>query len=185
MWEHGVASWTFTPATNFNGTAEFSYNVSDGATATEQSASMTVNEVNDAPTVGDAVVLGATDEDTSITITSTQLLAGSTDRITSYNVCYTKLLRDNAPTVGDQIVLDGTSEDTSIVITADQLLAGAKDVDGDTLSVTNLTVSPEQGSLEYNEENGTRITSYNVCYTKLLRAMVAVWPTAVVPSLTE
>jgi len=56
---------TFTPNANFNGTADFSYTVTDGS-LTSNTATVTVNvaAVNDAPTAADASIV--TDEDVSI-----------------------------------------------------------------------------------------------------------------------
>jgi len=43
-------SWTFTPNTNFNGTVNLSYNVTDGIANTAATQSFSVTAVNDAPT---------------------------------------------------------------------------------------------------------------------------------------
>ena len=67
------------------------------------------------------------------------------DRITSYNVCYTKLLRFTKPTL--------------------ELLAGVPTVVYGFFAA--LAVAPVIRSI--GESLGLRITSYNVCYTKLLR----------------
>ena len=57
---------------------------------------------------------------------------------------------NDAPIVSGDVDLGSSAEDTSVAVTAAQLLANASDVDtGDTLSVTNLTVS--SGSLEVTE----------------------------------
>ena len=61
------------------------------------------------------------------------------------NVNFTPV--NDAPAVSADVDLGSSAEDTSVALTAAQLLANASDVDtGDTLSVTNLTVS--SGSLE-------------------------------------
>ena len=67
-------------------------------------------------------------------------------RITSYNVCYTKLLRYSARAeragLGDQVRFVGAADDVrSLYAAADCLILPTR----------------------------YRITSYNVCYTKLLR----------------
>ncbi len=71
-------SVTFTPALNFNGAANFTYQASDGAT-TSNSATVTVNVavVNDAPVAVNDVLVAT--EDTVITYTAAQLLSNDTD----------------------------------------------------------------------------------------------------------
>jgi Cadherin-like domain/RTX calcium-binding nonapeptide repeat (4 copies) len=59
---------------------------------------------------------------------------------------------NDGPVAGAPIVLAALAEDTSTTITTAQLLANASDVDGDTLSVTNLQAS--SGTL-VNNGNGT------------------------------
>ena len=78
-------------------------------------------------------------------------------RITSYNVCYTKLLR-------------ATKEDhiapwTSIYPTTGLLSGEVKFVLGGSGHIAGV-INPPAGRPKYGY---CRITSYNVCYTKLLR----------------
>ncbi|MFV8453403.1 cadherin-like domain-containing protein, partial [Vibrio campbellii] len=56
----------FTPAENFNGEANISYTVSDGALDDSAEVSVTVNPVNDAPVANDDSAV--TDEDSPVTI---------------------------------------------------------------------------------------------------------------------
>ncbi|MBD2342343.1 cadherin-like domain-containing protein [Calothrix sp. FACHB-156] len=103
--DNNNGTYTFTPTANFNGTVTLTYGVTDGkATLADQTRSVKVTPVNDAPT--------------------------------------------GSPTV----TLNSTQEDTAINITAANLLEGFTDVDGDTLSVVNLTAN--NGSL-VNNNNGT------------------------------
>jgi len=68
----------FTPTLNFNGTATFDYTVSDGNGGTSTSTvTVDVAAVNDGPVAGAPVF--STLEDTAITVTSAQLLAGASD----------------------------------------------------------------------------------------------------------
>ena len=60
-------------------------------------------------------------------------------RITSYNVCYTKLLRENFQFISENTI--------NLFLTQDDLKNG----------------------LGWVMDPNSRITSYNVCYTKLLR----------------
>jgi LPXTG-motif cell wall-anchored protein len=65
--EDGTISYT--PNTNYNGTDSFSYTISDGHGGTSTATvNITVNAVNDAPTVGDISKSGP--EDTDITFTN-------------------------------------------------------------------------------------------------------------------
>ena len=50
--DNGDGSFTFTPAGDFNGTVEFSYDVSDGDAAVAATATLDVTPVNDAPVAG-------------------------------------------------------------------------------------------------------------------------------------
>ena len=89
--------------------------------------------------------------------------AGKVTRITSYNVCYTKLLRVSAVGIYDMLRVElspngafnvtefGTVEDS------DQFRA-------------LYAYSPYHHVRDDAQRTGLRITSYNVCYTKLLRA---------------
>ncbi len=69
---------TFKPSANFNGDVHFSYIVNDGHIDSAPATSiLTIANVNDLPTVVETT--SSTDEDTDITITKAQLLAGATD----------------------------------------------------------------------------------------------------------
>ncbi len=76
--DNGDGSWTFTPDADWNGSAGFSFAVDDGTTITANTASLTVNPVNDAPTVA-PIDLGAISEDGSLLITQAMLLSGAND----------------------------------------------------------------------------------------------------------
>lgn len=58
--------WTFTPAKDWNGTVSFDFGVSDGSVTVDNTASLIVNAVNDAPvTSADSATTG---EDTAVTL---------------------------------------------------------------------------------------------------------------------
>ncbi|MEH1966862.1 cadherin-like domain-containing protein [Nostoc sp.] len=157
-------------------------------------------ENNSPPTGSPTATLSNTAEDTAITITATDLLAGFSDvdstlsvvNLTAtngalvdnldgtytftptanfngavnltYNVTdgtatltgqtqtFSVTPVNDAPTGSPTATLSNTPEDTAINITAADLLAGFSDVDGDTLSVANLTAT--NGAL-VNNNNGT------------------------------
>ena len=69
---------TFTPNANFNGTADFTYTVTDGSlTSNTATVTVAVAAVNDAP-VANNDSLAAT-EDTAVIYTAAQLLGNDTD----------------------------------------------------------------------------------------------------------
>ncbi len=69
---------TFTPNANFNGTADFTYTVTDGQlTSNVATVTVTVDPVNDAP-IANADSFTAT-EDTPVTFTAAQLLGNDSD----------------------------------------------------------------------------------------------------------
>jgi hypothetical protein len=68
----------FTPDLNYNGTASFTYTVSDGVGGTsEATVNLTFNPVNDAPVANSELVWGK--RDVSYTLTKAALLANDTD----------------------------------------------------------------------------------------------------------
>jgi VCBS repeat-containing protein len=75
---NGNGTFSFTPAANLNGTATFQYTVTDANTgvSTAATATITVNAVNDAPTVP-TIGAGNTNEDAAVY--TIDLLAGITD----------------------------------------------------------------------------------------------------------
>ena len=82
---------------------------------------------------------------------------GTTLAAYTFNVA---AINDAPERAGDQLTLGGTQEDaTSFSITESQLLAGYFDRDGDTLSVTGLTlVNTASGSLDGDPANGWTFT---------------------------
>ena len=93
-------------------------------------------------------------------------------RITSYNVCYTKLLREDSDAYR---ALGNSNTDWQ-----DEIYRTALSTDHNLTISGGLKNMPYRVSLGYTNQNGIietskferyRITSYNVCYTKLLRLM--------------
>jgi VCBS repeat-containing protein len=84
---HGVVAmnangtYSYTPNTNFNGTDNFSYTVSDGLGGSNTyTVAVNVVPVNDAPVLsGVPEILGTVAANTAYTVSSAQLLAGWTD----------------------------------------------------------------------------------------------------------
>ena len=97
------------------------------------------------------------------TLKETGLSPQSLDRITSYNVCYTKLLR--IPRDG-YVLAEGESKHIGRLVIPPKVFAALQ-------VETTLWVN---ASLDYRAriilDDYPRITSYNVCYTKLLRSSI-------------
>ena len=95
---------------------------------------------------------------------------GNTTRITSYNVCYTKLLRSldddssRKPNL-DMNIIRQIAEKTGLRFTPEKENAENTFAPIDLLDYIYAVLH----SPAYREKY-SRITSYNVCYTKLLRA---------------
>jgi hypothetical protein len=77
--DNGDGTFGFTASETFSGTAEFSYDVSDGEASTPASNyTLNITNTNDAPDVS-ASIAATVDEDTSITLTQDELLANASD----------------------------------------------------------------------------------------------------------
>ena len=63
--DNGDGTWTFTPATDWNGDVGFAFEVSDGTVNMPNTASLTVVSENDAPVASDLAL--TTDEDVAVT----------------------------------------------------------------------------------------------------------------------
>ena len=70
-------SFTYVPASNFNGSDSFTYKANDGMDSNIATVNITVNAVNDAPVAVDDMAV--TDEDTALEITAAVLKANDTD----------------------------------------------------------------------------------------------------------
>jgi VCBS repeat-containing protein len=75
---NGNGSFTYTPASDFNGTDSFTYRASDGTlTSSLTTVTITVNAVNDAPTAADDAY--STAEDIALTVAAPGLLGNDSD----------------------------------------------------------------------------------------------------------
>ncbi|EJA7355003.1 tandem-95 repeat protein [Vibrio parahaemolyticus] len=117
----------FTPAENFNGDAEITYTVTDGELTDEAKATVTVNPVNDAPTIKVDAVESITED------------AVSTDTVVA-----TLTVRDT-DTPEDQLTvsLENNSNGYFVLVGNDVKLtqAGVDAVNNDELNLKNLTIS--------------------------------------------
>ena len=93
----------------------------------------------------------------------TSISSVETIRITSYNVCYTKLLREQVALRKVKFISNMLKQHqtTSFLSVPIPWIV--------TSTVSPLCSSPTPGGVPVAITSPTRITSYNVCYTKLLR----------------
>ena len=91
-------------------------------------------------------------------------------RITSYNVCYTKLLRDVGMYMKELEML-AEAENLTFIHTDTAAYKGTH-VNGFMKMTSAIAKLAEPSSAETGNTIQSRITSYNVCYTKLLRSTV-------------
>ncbi|EIV8669878.1 tandem-95 repeat protein [Vibrio parahaemolyticus] len=117
----------FTPAENFNGDAEITYTVTDGELTDEAKVTVTVNPVNDAPTIKVDAVESITED------------AVSTDTVVA-----TLTVRDT-DTPEDQLTvsLENNSNGYFVLVGNEVKLtqAGVDSVNNDELNLKNLTIS--------------------------------------------
>ncbi len=94
--DNSDGTWKFVPAANFNGNdIAFTYFINDGTENVAGSAVVDVVAVNDVPTTS-LVDLGSTNEDTTVTITTSQLIANASDVEDDTLTVHTLTLADNA-----------------------------------------------------------------------------------------
>ncbi len=152
----------FTPAANYNGTAQFTYTISDGAGGTSSAVvTLTVNPVNDNPVaVANAVTLN---EDAATTITASTLLANDTD-VDGNTLSITAV---SGATNGTVTLVNGNPVFTPAANyngTASFTYTVSDGAGGTSTAVVNLTVSPVNDtpvavadSFTLNEDNALTI----------------------------
>lgn len=123
---------TFTPATDFSGTASFQYTISDGSATSSSMVTVTVGSANDAPVAVNDTMMGP--EDSVITLPAAMLAANDTDpdgnplsvtnatnasvgsvALVNGNVSYTPPLNFNGTATFEYVVSDGSLVDTGTV----------------------------------------------------------------------
>ena len=91
--------------------------------------------------------------DFTLTVTATAVESDGTESVVTKNVDVVVTAVDDAP-VASNVDLGSINEDASKIITAAQLLANASDVDGDTLTLSSVTLdNAAHGSLTDNGDN--------------------------------
>ena len=77
---NSVGSFSYTPDADFNGTDTFTYQISDGnGGIAEATVEITVNPVNDTPTISPVTLTPILEDSVSTTITQNDLLVGAND----------------------------------------------------------------------------------------------------------
>ena len=128
----GAGNVVFTPAANFNGTASFSYTVSDGLNLSDEAqASFTVTPTNDLPTTGDDLLTTVAEDSGPRAIAAATLLANDT----------------GAPDSGE----------TLSVIAVGNAVGGAVSLSGDGATITFAPAANFDGtaSFDYTLSDGT------------------------------
>jgi len=139
-------TWTFTPATDWNGSLSLNYSVGDGTALVAGTAALTVTAVNDGPVAN--ADSAATNEDAPVTILATTLLANDTDVEGD-----ALSLSSVGNPVGGTVVLDGNGD---VVFTPDASFNGAATFDytisdgngGTSTSTVAVDVVPSVSTLE-------------------------------------
>ncbi|EHR4995694.1 tandem-95 repeat protein [Vibrio parahaemolyticus] len=153
----------FTPAENFNGDAEITYTVTDGELSDEAKVTVTVNPVNDAPTIKVEAVESITED------------AVSTDTVVA-----TLTVRDT-DTPEDQLTvsLENNSNGYFVLVGNEVKLtqAGVDAVNNDELNLKDLTISAsvsdgvnptanDSDSLIVNRVNDAPVAKYDIATTQ-------------------
>ena len=76
---NGNGSWTYSPVRYDDSAATFSYTVTSGTDSINTTATLDINPYDNLPVVSGPVILPAINEDSSVIITSAQLLANASD----------------------------------------------------------------------------------------------------------
>ncbi|WP_051333590.1 tandem-95 repeat protein [Aliagarivorans marinus] len=203
--DNGDNTFTFTPAEDFSGEVQLTFDVSDGIASAPNTMNIDVEEVNFAPDVSGPLD-ASVDEDGSITLTQEDLLANASDidgdalaatnlstndpnativengdgsfTITPSENFFGEVEFSYDVTDGIETVATGldltvnpvndlpdvpdlvfnTMEDESLTVTTEQLLAQASDIEGDELSVLNLSTEEPNASVVDNGDGSYTIT---------------------------
>ena len=128
---------TFTPDTNYSGSASFDYTVSDGQVTDTATVNIAVDAVNDAPTAGNDTI--AATEDQAMVISFADLLANDSD------------------VEGDSLTITGASNASNGTITLDTV--------AETITFTPDAGYNGSASFEYTLSDGTNTSTASVDVT--------------------
>jgi Ca2+-binding RTX toxin-like protein len=166
-------TYSFQPNANFNGVVTLSYGVSDGTDITNTSTTLNIAAVNDAPVAGStSVSLTNGTEDTSYTITASQLLQGFSD-IEGDSLSVVNPTTSNGSLTDNQ---DGTysfqpNANFNGVVTLSYGVSDGTDITNTstTLNIAAVNDAPVAGSTSVSLTNGTEDTSYTITASQLLQ----------------
>ncbi|WP_159351319.1 VCBS domain-containing protein [Roseomonas harenae] len=149
-------TWTYTPAANANGPVSFSYKVSDGSLTTDQTASLSIAAVNDAPVIGTPTVSAVTED---VAVTSGKLIASGTIGISDADQDQGLFTTTVAATAGNlgtlSLAADGSY--TYAVANAAVQFLGADDTKTETFTVESLDGTAKQVSFTINGQNDAAV----------------------------
>ncbi|MEZ9721015.1 tandem-95 repeat protein [Vibrio splendidus] len=152
-------SFTITPDADFNGDIDLSFDVSDGIETVQAGVDLTVNPVNDLPTVVDQSF--TVEEDGTLTFTDADLLAGATDidgdDLSIADVSYTGsegVFTDNGDGTYSFAPNENFNGDVNLGFTVSD---GTDKVDANIdVTVTDINDAPVAGATSYQmNEDGT------------------------------
>ena len=160
--DNGDGTFSFTPAQDFNGDLDFSFEVFDGTVATPATLNMNVTPVNDAPDAGDKAF--TMNEDGTITITDDQLLEGASDvdgdTLSIADVSYTGtdgVFTDNGDGTYTFAPNENFNGDVDLSYTATDTDGASVEANID-IAVTPVNDPPVSGNLAYTIEEDGSIT---------------------------
>jgi len=164
-------TYTFTPAANFNGTVNLSYNVVDGqGGSTPATQFFTLAAVNDAPTGSATASLVAGTEDTAYTISKAQLLAGFSD-VDGNALSITNFATNNGSFVENEdgsFTITGTNNYNGAVTVNYKVSDGSLSVDAsNSFNLAAVNDAPT-GFATASLVTGTEDTAYTISKAQLL-----------------
>ncbi|MDV7340544.1 cadherin-like domain-containing protein [Terasakiella sp. A23] len=163
---------TYSPTANYNGSDSFTYTVTDEDGETQSATvNLTVTAVNDAPVAGDQVSL-STNEDTPLTITTTQLLGSSSDVDNdSLSIANFTIQSGNGSLVQNEdgvswVYTPAANDDSAVTFSYDVSDGSLSDSTTATITVNAVNDAPTVNTVSLS--NGTEASSYTLTETTLL-----------------
>nr|MDJ0784559.1 tandem-95 repeat protein [Desulfosarcinaceae bacterium] len=158
--DSATGDWTYTPSLNFNGTDSFTVTVSDDdGNPQTQVISITINSVNDAPSIGSTPVTAATEDVAYSYTVTTSDVDGDTPSLTATTLPVWLTLTDNGDGTATLTGMPTSAEvgDHSVVIEAsDGSLSATQSF---TIAVANTNDAPTVATVELGSinEDGDRL----------------------------
>ncbi|MBK7299009.1 MAG: cadherin-like domain-containing protein [Moraxellaceae bacterium] len=153
--DNADGTYTLTPTKDFNGSIGLTYQVSDGTDTTDASSSVSSSSGFLQDNQDGTYTLTPT-KDFNGSIGLTYQVSDGTDTTDASRSVFITAVNDAPIAPSSPISLASGTEDTAYTIKAADLLNGFSDIDGDTLSVVNLTSS--SGFLQDNADGTYTLT---------------------------